>query len=281
MKLTHMFLILLLIFGLFIIFHLVITHRMDEDEKESLPQNGNPLYLSTFYMPLMEMTNEVATTTEVANETDPLVTTNAIEPRVVDYTMELFPLTNIKLGMTMDELKAQYVEMDFPFPFSEERFENLKHLNTWATYGHPIESHVFWNCLGIRIEDGIIQHVFYLATPNKGENFHDMGIYDLNDQIKMNEFLFEHLKQELGPPLDRSIMNSVGNHVVIHFWKRENDWVAYAPALNPSKLLTMWGPYQVYILPEKKRIEKLYEKISDSVPDGVTLWLDLKERPLP
>jgi hypothetical protein len=248
---------------------------MGEDGKELLPQNVNAVNQSILAMPLLVLTNEVVKTMDVVNEADPLFTPNVIDPRIVDNTMELFPLTNIKLGMTMDELKAQYVEMDIPFPFSEERFENLKRLNTWATYGHPIESHVFWNALGIRIEDGKIKTLFYQVTSRR-ENFHDMGIYDLNDQIQMNESLFEHLKHELGPPFDRNIMSSFNNHFIMHFWKRENDWVAYAPALNPSKLLTMWGPYQVYILPTREAIEKNYQKIDGTVPDDVTLWLDKK-----
>jgi len=180
---------------------------------------------------------------------------------------EIFPLSGITVGMTVEDLIRLYPPEQYDFkktPYDpEEDF-----------IGYEVPANRFWDSLAILIDDSEIEYLgyFYGNTKLFRQN-PDARDYDkIVQNIKP---LFNQLKKELGSTFEKKIIYiDTKTRCAMYVWERENDLVAFthSPVSEYKK-----GDHffcQLVIAPTAEVLGMYNNITTDSLPEDALLWAD-------
>jgi len=186
--------------------------------------------------------------------------------------VELFPITDITLGMTVEELIRKHPDKGYRPPTMVDSMTLQKSI----TFGCRIDGNPFWNMLLIYIEGDKVETLTYRLQNNRafpGGDDLEPDPFDFENPEQITQTLFEQLKHQLGATFEKRIVHYASYRAVMYVWKRENEWIAFIPTpILPDGNDTM--PYQLLIVPTEEALGKRFSTVTDNRPEDTKLWLE-------
>jgi len=183
---------------------------------------------------------------------------------------EIFPMSDITVGMGIEEVKERYPDRGFNYPQSYYTL-NLNEMG----FGCDISSNRFWTGCVVHVKDDKVRTIIYrtlYAIDAKTSKKRDID--GVKEDIKT---LFKQLKQQQGIAFEKEVrIYPDGTRNPMYLWRREKDIVvfSYTPIVRWAKDGYF---YQVQIFPTEEALKKEYMVATDSVPEDIELWLDVTE----
>ena len=183
---------------------------------------------------------------------------------------ELFPLSDITIGMSSKELLEKY-------PTKEILFAKRNGDQTKGGFiMYPISTNKFWDTLSVVIESEKVGGLSYSRINRDAMLSHGLDAIDYGNVIKNIKPLFQQLKNELGTKFEKKViyhsLKETRARSAMYVWKREKDVVVFTHSPIASHKKGNIFACQVTIAPTLELFTS--ELATDNVPEDAKLWAD-------
>ena len=201
---------------------------------------------------------------------------------VLAESTELFPMSDITIGLSSKELAEKYPTGKVFVP----KWNDDKTL-TGGVVSYPISGNKFWDSLGVIIKDAKVDGLNYFKLNMEQENQKDLedleedeedifATIDYSNVIKNIKPLFRQLVQELGSDFEKKVIcrdiGEIDARCAMYAWTRENNVVVFIHTpVSLYKKGNMFG-VQVSIVPTLDIFSS--EMATDRLPEDTLLWTD-------
>ena len=183
------------------------------------------------------------------------------------FTAELFPMSDITVGITVKELEDRYATLWKPIRSIAQ------------CVSHVIRGNMFWTKIDVGFANAKVKSVHYDGL-FKASRLSDRNIHDNNDMEKHIKSLLEQLKQQMGAVYEKNVSKypvvSWGKvQCPMYIWKRENDVVIFThePIEQWEKMDSKCPYYSIVFLSNDVPLE---ERFRNATAEDATLWLDAR-----
>ena len=188
---------------------------------------------------------------------------------------ELFPFSDVKLGMQVIDLITKYPTEKYSLNKQVCDFQNLK--NTILFY--KIENNIFWDTLGIYIKNDKVESFFYTHVNNNlvKQNFDVSEYNNITNNIIP---LFQQIRQQFGNKYEKKVVYGeiTKKRSAMYLWENKNEVMSFTHSPFSKD---MNDDQFEYIFAKATKIENLagiYDRITtNSLPEDNLLWLDVME----
>ena len=195
-----------------------------------------------------------------------------VRSNAVAESTELFPMSDIRIGLSVKELVEKYPPEKHEFHKRPYEIQDLS--NTLLFY--EISENKFWDTLIFSIKDSKVETLNYFYENN--DLFLQKASEDDQGKIVENlKPLFMQLKKELGSTFEKKITHgeTTGERSAMYIWKREKDVVAFSHSpVSKYKKGDMFD-CGLAIAARIEDIAGMYSRIAtNSLPEDKLLWAD-------
>jgi len=185
---------------------------------------------------------------------------------------EIFPWSDITIGMSSKELLEKYPTENIWFPQKND----AQVLET-GMVAYDIPKNKYWDSLGVRIENAKVKHLIYCRI-NKEMLSQSLEVPNFDNVIQNIKPLFHQLQQQLGTTFEKKVscrgFKDTEVRGAVYVWKRKKDFVAFSH--TPVSLYTEGSIFncQVTIAATYEELAFLCHVVTDSLPEDAALWAD-------
>lgn len=185
---------------------------------------------------------------------------------------ELFPLSDIVLGMSFKELLEKHPTDKIlgALDFGDRPNIKKEREDNYLIF-YDIHSNRFWDVLAVQIENSKVESLRYfyanreVAPPKR----------DHSKMVKNIKPAFKQLTNQLGSEFEKRIVcDEVKSRCAMYVWKREKDVVAFSHAPVSKYKQGEKFVCSLLVTPTVEILEKLSTMATDSLPEDVKLWAD-------
>jgi len=190
-------------------------------------------------------------------------------------SLEIFPLPDITLGITVKDLMEQYPSEKYDF---HKKTYDVQALEKGVIF-YEIPDNKFWDSLGIHIEDARVRSLNYCRINRQNLPSNTPDERNFSNVVQNLKPLFRQLQQQLGTTFEKKVVyrphGTATTRSAMYVWKRENDVVAFIH--TPVALYKKGDIFdcQLSIMPTLEYIAPLMA--TNSIPEDELLWADAME----
>ena len=174
---------------------------------------------------------------------------------------ELFPLSDITIGMSSKTLLEKHPTEEILFP----QKNNNQILERGGVF-YDISTNQYWSALCVNINEARVKSLCYLND-------------NTDSAVKNVKPLFKQLKQRLGTEFEKKVayfsLQQKNTRCATYIWKREKDVVVFSHSPVSQYKRDDSFVCQIAVMPTLESLRSLLA--TDSVPEDAKLWADAME----